>query len=78
MSPEDEQDLLERTDRIERRIVWIGHVVIGIICFCVYYFVSHNGTAQAYWHISDDGMFWVGVGAAVVLGGILETAFNQS
>jgi hypothetical protein len=72
---DDERELLKR---IEQRVTWIAHTVIGAISFGVYVYINYGPEFRDTGSLSDDGRFWIAVGAAVVVGSILEAGFNRN
>jgi hypothetical protein len=75
MAESDDRELLKR---IERRVTWLAHTVIGSISFVVYFYIDHSTAIRDAWGLSDDGRFWLAVGTSVLVAGILEVGFNRS
>lgn len=72
---DDERDTLRR---IERRVQWIGHTLIGCICIAIWQYVAHYARLSDAWGLSADGRDYVGLGVAVGVGlQILEAIFNR-
>lgn len=71
---DDEREALRR---IERRIQWIGHTLIGCISIVVWHYIEYYVHFSDVWGLSADGRHYVGLGTGKALGFVLKAIFNR-